>query len=225
MQLMNIVHRIQLLLSAAYIIEGNAGLVLVDAGLPGEEQRILGFLRRLRRDDLRLIYITHAHIDHYGSAAALRAITGAEVVVHEADGPAMANGQTQLGTTKGPGRLIGSLLPLLERMRRPPPTAADRLLDDGDSLEEFGLHGRVLHTPGHTVGSSCLIVDERLAFSGDLVTSTGGPHLQHYFAEDWPSLPASLARLQNVNPEWVYPGHGRKPIGRDELRQINTPVD
>lgn len=220
-----VVHRIGLLLSVAYLVETEAGLVLIDAGLPSEERRILDFMRRLGRSDLRLIYVTHAHFDHYGSAAALRQLTGAKIVVHEADGPVMANGQTRLGSVKGYGRVVAAFLPVLESLRRPQPTLADRWLGDGETLRDYGIAGRVLHTPGHTIGSSCLIIDDRFAFSGDLVTSTGKPHLQRYFAEDWASLPGSLARLQKVDPALVYPGHGRRAIDRRELQLIRTSVD
>ncbi|MCB9150311.1 MAG: MBL fold metallo-hydrolase [Caldilineaceae bacterium] len=53
-----------------YLIESAEGLVLVDAGLPLLEQPILNKMAEIGRADLRLIFITHAHIDHYGSAAA-----------------------------------------------------------------------------------------------------------------------------------------------------------
>jgi glyoxylase-like metal-dependent hydrolase (beta-lactamase superfamily II) len=214
------VHKIALRMSLAYLIEANSGLVLVDAGLRGEEKRILAAMSRIARHDLRLIYITHAHLDHYGSAAALRRITGAPIAVHRLDGPAMAAGETRLGQARGQGRILGVLLPLVHPLLRPEPAEADILLEDGQRLNEYGLDGRVLHTPGHTLGSTCLMLEERLAFSGDLVTSTGGPHVQRAFAEDWDQIPKSVRRLQAIKPEWVYPGHGRHLISGTDLQAL-----
>jgi len=77
-----------------------------------------------------------------------------------------------------------------------------------------------LHTPGHTLGSTCLVVEGRLAFSGDLVTTTGGPHVQRAFAEDWDEIPVSLRRLQEVQPEWVYPVHGRRLLSGAALQTV-----
>ena len=214
------IHKIPLRMSLAYLVESDHGLVLVDAGLRGEEKRILAAMSRIERHDLRLIYITHAHLDHYGSAAALRRETGAPIAVHHADEPAMAAGETRLGQARGQGRILGALLPLVHPLLRPEPAEADILLEDGQHLHDYGLNGYVLHTPGHTLGSTCLVAEERLAFSGDLVTSTGGPHVQRAFAEDWDQIPTSVRRLQAVSPELVYPGHGRKLLPGSALQAL-----
>jgi hydroxyacylglutathione hydrolase len=205
-------------MASAYLIESETGLVLVDAGLPGCERRVLRRMRALGRDDLRLVFITHAHLDHYGSAASLRRLTRAPIAIHRADGGAMARGETPIGSVRGRGRLLWGLLRLFEPYLRPEPTYPDLLLDDGDDLYAHGLDAVVLHTPGHTPGSSCLIVEGRLAFVGDLLSTTGRPHVQRYFAEDWSLIPAGVARLQALGPAGVYPGHGRCPLSGDALR-------
>ena len=214
------VHDISMRMARAYLIESDAGLVLVDAGLPGYEQSVLRRMRALGRDDLRLIFITHAHLDHYGSAAALRRITGAPIAIHSADGDAMARGATPIRSARGRGQLTQALLPLLDRCLRPEPTTPDLLLGDGDDLRACGLDASLLHTPGHTPGSSCLIVEGRLAFAGDLLSTMGRPHVQDIFADDWSLVPASLARLQALRPEWVYPGHGRRPLSREAFQYL-----
>ncbi|MFZ5916811.1 MAG: MBL fold metallo-hydrolase [Chloroflexota bacterium] len=215
------VHPLSMGLVQAYLIQGEAGLVLVDAGMPGFEQRVLQRMQTLERQDLRLIWITHAHLDHYGSAAALRRRTGAPVAIHRADAAAMAQAETHLGAVRGRGRLVGALLPLLQRALRPQPTPADLLMVDGDGLQDFGLDARLLHTPGHTPGSSCLIVEGRFAFVGDLLSATGQPHSQRFFAHDWSQIPHSLARLQALKPERIYPGHGRGHIGGEALARLS----
>jgi len=206
------VHSIPLGLSQAYLIEGEAGPVLVDAGMPGQERAIMRRLRALGRDDLRLIFITHAHPDHDGSAAALRRLTGAPLAIHRADAAALARGETALGTARGRGRLLPPLMPLLERLLRPEPVVADVLLKDGDSLEAYGLDAVVVHTPGHTPGSSCLIVEGRVGFMGDMVSHTGRPHWQRLYAVDWSLLEQSIARLCGLRLERAYPGHGLRPL-------------
>ena len=64
-------------LAQAYLVAGEAGMILIDAGSPGHARKVLRQMQALGRTDLRLIYITHAHLDHYGSATALKCITGA----------------------------------------------------------------------------------------------------------------------------------------------------
>ena len=216
------VHTIRLRMSLAYLIESEQSLVLVDAGLRGEEGRIMATVSELDRQDLDLIYITHAHLDHYGAAAAVRRLTGAPIAVHQADGKAMAAGETRLGEARGQGRILAALLPLVHPLLRPEAAEADILLGNDQRVDEFGLQAQALFTPGHTLGSTCLIVEDRLAFSGDLVTTTGGPHVQRSFAEDWDQIPVSLRRLQEVAPEWVYPGHGNQLLSRAALMGLGS---
>jgi hydroxyacylglutathione hydrolase len=219
------IHSIPMGMARAYLIENGEGLVLVDAGLPRYEQSVLRRMRALGLDDLRLIFITHAHLDHYGSAAALRRLTGAPIAVHRADGDAMARGEVPIRSARGRGRLLLALLPLLEPLLRPEPTPPDILLEDGDDLRAYGLDATVLHTPGHTPGSSCLIVnvnvEGQIAFAGDLLSTTGRPHVQRFFADDWSLILASLARLQALRPEWVYAGHGRRPLSGETLQCLS----
>jgi hydroxyacylglutathione hydrolase len=214
------VHDISMGMVQAYLIQSEAGLVLVDAGMPRYERRVMQRMRALGRDDLRLIFITHAHLDHYGSAAALRRLTGAPIAVHPADAEAMARGETRLGSVRSWGKLVQILMPLFESFQRLEPTVADLSLDDGDKLQDYGLDAVVLHTPGHTPGSSCLLVEGRLAFVGDLLSTTGGPRVQRFFADDWSLIPKSLARLQALKPEWIYTGHGRRPMTGETLQRL-----
>lgn len=215
-----VIHPIYLRMSIAYLIESADSLVLVDAGVRGEANRIMAAMSSLKRQALRLIYVTHAHLDHYGNAAAVRRLTGAPIAVHKADAEAMAAGETRLGEARGQGRVLATLLPLAHPLLRPEPAQADILLEDDQRLDAFGLDALALHTPGHTLGSTCLVVEGRIAFSGDLVTTSGGPHVQRAFAEDWQQIPVSLRRLQEVDPEWVYPGHGRKLLERQALQAL-----
>jgi len=216
------VHMIRAWMVCAYLIECESGLVLVDTGFSGNEQRVLKKMRTLGRDDLRLIYITHAHLDHYGSAAALQRLTGAAIAIHKADAAAMACGRTPVRSARGIGRLGRPLVPLAERVLGPGPTPSDILFDDGDNLCEFGLDAVVIHTPGHTPGSSCLLVEGHLAFVGDLLTSNGRPVLQRLYADDWSLLPDSLARVQRLRPKLVYPGHARHPLSGDALQCLRV---
>lgn len=218
------VHAVPLGFSQAYLLESDTGLVLVDAGSPYQERVILRHLQALGSDNgcrfLKLIFITHAHLDHYGSAAALRRLTGAPVAIHRADAEALARGETRIGSARGMGKLMGALLPLAELFFRPESVTPDILLEDGDCLDNYGLEARVLHTPGHTLGSSCLIVEEQVGFVGDLLTNTGQPGLQRLFAEDWALLGQSYARLQGIEFETVYPGHGNRPVSGRALQHL-----
>lgn len=217
------IHRIALGPINSFLIESAEGLVLVDAGLPLLEQQILAKMVEIGRDDLRLIFITHAHIDHYGSAADLRRRTDALIAIHRADAATMARGATTLGSVRHlPNEVSDVVLPWIEPMLTIEPTSADILLEDGDRLDEYGLDAFVMHTPGHTLGAASLIVEERVAFVGDLIAVRQQPQAQSSFADNWAVLAESLERLQHFAPELVFTGHGHRPLTNEELQSLRV---
>jgi glyoxylase-like metal-dependent hydrolase (beta-lactamase superfamily II) len=219
------IHSIQTEMSCAYLIEGEEGLVLVDAGGPGTERVILRKIRALGHAQLRLIYLTHAHFDHYGGAAALHRATGAPVAIHRADAQALAGGLTQIGSARGIGKVMAGALPLLMRLLKPTGHSAQVLLEDGDELGAYGLDAIVVHTPGHTPGSSSLLLhpnnpEVRIAFVGDLITAARSVHVQRLFAQDWEQVQESLGRIRALQPQRVYGGHGCRAIMGEELQRL-----
>jgi glyoxylase-like metal-dependent hydrolase (beta-lactamase superfamily II) len=223
------IHPLLLRMSCAYLLEGDAGLFLVDTGPPGSHKAILNAIRRTGKE-LKLIFISHAHFDHYGSAAAIRTETGAKIAVHRADARAMALGRTLIRSGRGRGRWTMPFVPLLRIMERRLATPPNVEFQDGDRLDPYGLPACVLHTPGHTPGSSCLIVEQiaprvgdpagLVAFVGDLVVSGRQPHLQNLYADDWMQMADSLARVQALHPHTVYSGHGIHPIDGDVFLRL-----
>ena len=147
-------------------------------------------------------------------------VTEAPIAIHAADAQACLLGETQLGTARGRGRLARYGLALLERVFPVESFLPFIRLQDGDRLDKYAFPARILHTPGHTPGSSSLIFDEGFAFAGDLVSTTGGPHAQKYYADDWQALARSLARLQAERPRLIYPGHRARPLTRAELLEL-----
>ncbi len=210
------VHSIQAGMSTAYLLESDVGLVLVDAGSPGRAQKILGKMKELGRSDLRLIFITHAHFDHYGSAAAIRRHTGAPVAIHAADAGALRQAQTPLGQVRSWGVLGKLALPLAERLWPPEPTVPDIVIRDGHTFEEFGFDARVVHTPGHTPGSSSLLVNGDLLFVGDLISSRPWLCVQCYYASDWAQIDRSVKGVLNSGVSRIFPGHG-PPVTSDTV--------
>src|SRR6516164_7581328 len=84
----------------AFLIEGDDGLTLIDAGFPGKEAAVFGAIRGLGRspEQLKHLILTHSHPDHIGSAAAIVRETGARTYMHQLDIPLAESG--------GPFRLL-----------------------------------------------------------------------------------------------------------------------
>ena len=120
---------------------------------PGDD--ISEIVAILERHGLKvgMIAITHAHIDHIGGAAKLRALTGAPVYMHEDDKMLADNLEMQ-------AKWLGVVTP-----ENP---GVDRAAREGDILRAGGIEAHVLHTPGHTPGSiSLFIPGEKKVIAGD----------------------------------------------------------
>ncbi len=216
------IQAVQAGLSIAYVLEFDDGLVLVDAGSPGCEHTILRAIEASGSYDVRLIFITHAHFDHYGSAAAIRRQTGAPIAVHAADAEALTQGRTPLGHVRSWGILGKLALPLAERLWPPEPTVPDIVVENGDTFEEFGIDARVVHTPGHTPGSSSLFVNGDLLFVGDLISSRPWLFVQCYYVSNWEEIALSMKRILQLNLSRVFPGHG-PPVKRENIKRLVQP--
>ena len=142
------------------------------------------------------------------------------IAIHRADAEAMGRAESPLGSVRGRGKLVLILLHLFGIFLASGPTPVDILLDEGEDLSSYGLEAVVVHTPGHTPGSSSLLVEKRLALVGDLLSTSGHPHVQRFYADDWSLILASLALLQALKPEWDYTGHGSRPMSGKVLQGL-----
>ena len=138
------------------------------------------------------VLLTHGHFDHVGAVKELAAETGCDVYIHP------------------------------EELSMPPMMTAGPLYytktyAEGSRLKLAGLDIAVLHTPGHTPGSVCLLADTTI-FSGDTLFrgSCGRTDLP---GGDWATITKSLKRLAALEGNfWVFSGHGPSTTLRDEKK-------
>lgn len=209
------VHRINILGSNVFLLETDTLLFCIDAGYPGQHRKVLKKIREIGKP-LRLILLTHGHFDHYGSAAEIKRQTGAMIAIHSNDADNLKFGRTPIDLAKGPGLLGKILLPLGELILQPDTISADIHLSDGDALDHYGLRATVVHTPGHTNGSCCFIIEDSIAFAGDLLVSTlCSVDKQIYFAQSWTEIDKSLCTLCSRQFNFAYIGHTGKTVSRE----------
>jgi glyoxylase-like metal-dependent hydrolase (beta-lactamase superfamily II) len=105
---------------------------------------------------------------------------------------------------------------------RVPSAKVDVVLhDEGLSLTEYGIPGRILHTPGHSAGSVSILLDSGEVFVGDLAMNKFPLRLSPglpIFAEDLPTVVESWKLLLKEGATTVYPAHGR-PFSVEVIRR------
>jgi hydroxyacylglutathione hydrolase len=194
-----------------YIVENSRGVIVVDAGMPRQARRIVNKLRALGYSpaDLRLILLTHGHIDHAGSAVALKRLTSAPIAMHRADARLTATRDLKIP----PGRsgaidAAGSVLRAFGWAVPLETFTPDIWLDDSMSLRDFGFDARVVYTPGHTAGSVSLAFDDGTFFVGDALLNVLHVSFPLWW-EDPAAARESACRIKSIQPHVCYSGHGR----------------
>ena len=176
-----------------YIVTDDATgeTAVIDAGACTEE-----LLDKLKDKNVRYILLMHGHYDHILGVPALKAHTGAEVLIHKADADCFWDTEKSLAS--------------FDHSFSQTPMKADRLLSDGEEIHLGETVLSVLHTPGHTKGGVCYIdYQDSLIFSGDtLFCLTAGR--TDFPGGSFEELIASLITLRNLPGDYiVYPGHNR----------------
>jgi len=200
-----------------YVFEdarGDAHLLDTGWDLPGSLDLLSSGLTSigLSLDRVASVTATHLHSDHLGLASAIRSASGARVQVHEAEQVALdttlRHGAADLDSWGVPADLHDGMAAMIARAR-PTEVSADRLLVHGELLDIPGREVRLLHTPGHTSGSLCL-VEDGVVFTGDLVLPTIFPGVGLGGPADDPlgDYLDSLDLVEALGDPLVAPGHG-----------------
>jgi len=206
---------IQKSINTFYLIK-DKGAILVDAGWKGCAKSLQKVLQKyeIAPEQIRLIIPTHGDFDHAGGAGELKALTGAKIAVHKKDREMVEKGifHWPYGVTRWGKVSRAMMIPILQRIVKPPPMRVDLVLDDdGLSLNDYGIDGEIVYTPGHTYGSVSVLLKSGDAFVGcmahnrmPLVTKPSLP----IYALDMEMLKESWKKVLDKGVQTIYPGHG-----------------
>lgn len=197
------------ILNVSLITDGDE-IILVDAGLPGQEAAIKEAIEAAgyRLENLKRIIVTHQDLDHVGALHAVKEMTGATVLALDVETPYI-DGSKPLVKAPTPERLAAN--PEFAKMWDLFKTVnVDKQLRDGDRLDIAG-GVRIVATPGHTPGHMSLYLERtKTLITGDAMTSEngklGGP--MEAATPDMKSANESVNKLAGLDVETIICYHG-----------------
>jgi hydroxyacylglutathione hydrolase len=201
-----------------YLLPTGDGFALIDTGAPNSRTSLDKELERhgCHPGLLKLILITHGDFDHIGNAAYLRKTFSTKIAM-QAEEARMAETGDMFANRQGSNALVRILSPRLIGFGKADRFTPDILIHDETSLAEYGVPVRAIPIPGHSNGSIGFLTDEGDFFSGDLLDNTKQP-APGSLVDDRQAMQHSLASLNSLGIQRIYPGHGR-PFAMSQLAE------
>lgn len=205
----------------AYLIQCNSINILIDTGRKSKREILQKNLKKVLSPDQNLDYLilTHTHYDHCDNAAFIKEKWHCKIIVNELEKVFLEEGSTPL--PRGTNLFTYLLTKMGNRFATGwyiyDKTTADIVFDEEYTLPNTNNSIKIIKTSGHSIGSSSIIIDNKVAIVGDTMFGASKTVFPH-FADDRKALLQTWQHLiDKTNCEWFYPGHG-KVISRERLQ-------
>jgi hydroxyacylglutathione hydrolase len=219
MEIMPGVHKIDGVSGAnCYLVTSEADMVLIDTGMRGSSEKVERYLMGLGKSssDIKYIFITHADPDHISGATGIKKLTGAKLVIHTGEVPALAGDSSSRLRNKSTFMKI--LSRILSTLIRFPPAVPDIVLKEDTVIAGF----TILNTPGHSDGSISIYQPGKVIFVGDALTADakGNPKRpMKALAADMVQAKDSVKMIARLEFDTLLVGHGA-PVKGDAAAKV-----
>lgn len=204
---MSMVHRIKCGNVNCYIVTNGVSGILIDTGMSGYLDTVIEACKPYK---IKLIVLTHAHLDHAENTAALSETLGVPIAMHKDDMDLIQSLNNQsITATTFLGKIILSATNIVSK-RKMKGFSPFVLLKDGDDLSGYGITAKIIGLPGHTKGSIGIDIEEKAVIVGDALMNFFCPTVSLLYNDEKMML-NSAKKITKLGERTVYFGHG-KPL-------------
>jgi glyoxylase-like metal-dependent hydrolase (beta-lactamase superfamily II) len=195
----------------AFLISNGVNNILVDCGSKRYRKQLVWSLAKLGIGHINALILTHSHFDHAGNSHYIQNRFGTSVFIHRNEADRLKWGITPIpgGTTILTRFLVRYFGKFAAPMMAYQPCQANLTISDKYRLESFGFNGYILHTPGHSIGSVSIIIDDEIVLAGDAIFGIKPDSVFPPYAEDVTLLIKSWKILIDTGAILFMPSHGR----------------
>jgi glyoxylase-like metal-dependent hydrolase (beta-lactamase superfamily II) len=184
-------------------------------------------LKQLNIKNIDYLILTHTHFDHAENSTRIKEKYNAKVIVHKNEVTFLATGENIV--PQGTNLLTKTIVNLFAKqflsLGKYEPCQYNLTVDSSFDLSDFGFDAYIMHTPGHTIGSMSVIIDDEVALVGDTMFGVFWWTVYPPFANDPPQMIESWGRLLQTKCKVFIPSHGSanpRPLVQKEYNKRTT---
>lgn len=196
--------------SNVFLLTNGEKNILIDTSPKFVWNKLEERLKHLNVDRIDYLVLTHTHYDHAENSKKIKEKYNAKVIVHRNEASYLTSGENILpkGTnvvTKIIIRLFGKQF--LSKVKYEP-CQHDYLVDSTFDFSNMGFNAYIMHTPGHTIGSMSIIIDDNIAIVGDTMFGVFKWSVFPPYADNIIQMIGSWRKLLKTSCLVFIPGHG-----------------
>lgn len=196
--------------SNVFLVKASREIFLIDTGPAFMRNQLLKRLQKAGIESIDYLILTHTHFDHAANASIIKERAGAKVIVHANEAAYLLSGDSPIphGSNLFTSWLIKDFGKMVQKQVIYPSCQADILVNNEFTFSDHGSDIRIIHTPGHSSGSMCIIIDNEIALAGDTLVGTIPGRCFPPFLDDIPELIHSWQELLKTECAIFLPSHG-----------------
>ena len=203
--------------SNVFLLSQEESRLMVNTGWNGDGKRLLKRLSIAGKPDV--VILTHTHFDHTGNAGLVKERFSPRFIIQEKEKDFLESGNSPVpkGTVPWTRFLYNLGAERVPQWFHERGVKADITFSERFDLSPFGLNAYIIHTPGHTIGSSSVIIDDEIALVGDALA---GLPLSVFppWGDDAVEIVRSWKKLLETSCNIFHPTHGF-PVSRRRLEK------